>query len=116
MNLFCHPTRLLLVVCMVLAASMLTVILSGAHQADGQDWDIRKEHLQQANLQQENLRQENLQHEESPPYRIIAYAGGDMDYWQMDARKLTHINYAFALVNDNSEIYFQKEQQAAKHL
>jgi len=95
---------------------MLTVILSGAHQADGQDWDIRKEHLQQANLQQENLRQENLQHEKSPPYRIIAYAGGDMDYWQMDARKLTHINYAFALVNDNSEIYFQKEQQAAKHL
>jgi len=73
MNLFCHPTRLLLVVCMVLAASMLTVILSGAHRADVQPEEPGK--VGPA------AKEADLQQEEASSYRIIAYAGGDMDYW-----------------------------------
>lgn len=53
---------------------------------------------------------------ESPSYRIIAYAGGDMDYWRIDATKLTHINYAFAHVNEDGEIYFRNETQAARNI
>ena len=34
----------------------------------------------------------------------------------MDVTKLTHINYAFALVNDDSEIYFRDEIRSRQHL
>lgn len=54
--------------------------------------------------------------QEDSSYRIVAYAGGDMEYWKMDAAKLTHINYAFAHVNDEGEIFFGDEAQAAQQL
>lgn len=52
----------------------------------------------------------------TPSFRIIAYAGGTMDYWNMDVTKLTHINYAFALVNDDGEVHFRDESRSAQHL
>jgi chitinase len=42
---------------------------------------------------------------EDYPYRILAYVGGRTDIWTVDAEKLTHINYAFARVNDDGEVY-----------
>ena|SRR5699024_6926777 len=58
----------------------------------------------------------NAQQEDTERYRIIAYAGGDMDIWKMDISQITHINYAFANVNENGKIYFKDELQAAKQL
>lgn len=52
----------------------------------------------------------------SVDYRIVAYAGGDMDLWQMEASKITHINYAFANVDDDGEIFFRNELEAAQQL
>src|SRR5690606_26997411 len=40
-------------------------------------------------------------------YRIIAYVGGRADIFRIGANQLTHINYAFAQVNDDGEIYFR---------
>lgn len=53
---------------------------------------------------------------EEPSYRIVAYAGGDMDYWSMDVEKLTHVNFAFAHINDDGEIYFRDEAEAGARL
>ena len=58
----------------------------------------------------------STEHIDTSEYRVIAYAGGNMDYWRMGAEKLTHINYAFALVNDDGEIYFRNEARSAAHL
>ncbi len=44
------------------------------------------------------------------PYRILAYVGGRTDIWTIDVEKLTHINYAFAHVNEEGEIYFRSER------
>src|SRR5690606_12015266 len=43
-------------------------------------------------------------------YRIIAYVGGRTDIFRIGAHQLTHINYAFAQVNDDGEIYFRNER------
>lgn len=40
------------------------------------------------------------------PYRIIGYVGGGTEIWRIDAAKLTHINYAFAKINEAGQIYF----------
>lgn len=53
---------------------------------------------------------------EAHSYRIVAYAGGTMDYGNMDVTKLTHINYAFALVNDDGEAHFRDRSTSAQHL
>lgn len=50
------------------------------------------------------------------PYRIVAYAGGNMDIWQMDASKITHINYAFANINEDGKIYFRNAVGAGQQL
>lgn len=44
---------------------------------------------------------------ESFLYRILAYVGGRTKIWTVDAHRLTHINYAFAHVNDSGEVYFR---------
>lgn len=38
------------------------------------------------------------------------------DLSRIDAAKLTHINYAFALVNEGSEVYFRSPDVAGRHL
>lgn len=52
---------------------------------------------------------------EEPRYRIVGYVGGRAEIWRVDARKLTHINYAFAQVNDDAEAYF-RNPDAPAHL
>ena len=49
------------------------------------------------------------------PYRIIGYVTGGADLWDVDAEKLTHINYAFAQVSEADTIGFQNEK-APQHL
>ena len=45
-----------------------------------------------------------------PRHRIVAYIFGDRtDYNRIGAQKLTHINYAFGLVNTAAEIYLQAD-------
>lgn len=50
-----------------------------------------------------------------PKYRVIAYVRGKADISRIGAEKLTHINYAFALVNEAGEMYFQ-DPDAGSHL
>lgn len=40
-------------------------------------------------------------------YRVIAYVTGRADIHRIDAHKLTHVNYAFALVSDSGTVYFR---------
>ncbi len=49
------------------------------------------------------------------PYRIVGYVGGAADIWRVDAARLTHINYAFAQVSEEGEIYF-RDEDAPAHL
>lgn len=49
-----------------------------------------------------------------PKYRVIAYAMGRMDFSRINAEKLTHINYAFGLINTNGEAYIRTN--APSHL
>lgn len=42
--------------------------------------------------------------------RLIGYVTGRTEMWRVDAEKLTHINYAFAQVNDEGRIYFRNER------
>ncbi|MGH9457404.1 MAG: glycoside hydrolase family 18 protein [Thermoanaerobaculia bacterium] len=42
-----------------------------------------------------------------PRYRIIAYVMGRADIDAIDARKLTHVNYAFAKVSEAGEVVFE---------
>ncbi len=42
-------------------------------------------------------------------YRTIAYVRGQTQIWTVSADKLTHINYAFAHVNDSGEVYLRDE-------
>jgi len=51
-----------------------------------------------------------------PRYKIIAYVfGGRADIHRINARKLTHINYAFGLVSEQGEIVF-REPDGPAHL
>lgn len=50
---------------------------------------------------------------QEPAYRILGYVGGDTDIGRIDASKLTHINYAFAQVNDDGEAYFRNPDAPA---
>lgn len=45
-----------------------------------------------------------------PPYRIIGYVPGGTAIWKVDASKLTHINYAFAQVNEEDSIVFRNDE------
>jgi chitinase len=47
-------------------------------------------------------------------YKIIAYAMGRTDFSRINAAKLTHINYAFGLVNTNGEAFVRSN--APSHL
>ncbi|WP_044891869.1 glycoside hydrolase family 18 protein [Opitutus terrae] len=49
-------------------------------------------------------------------FRLIAYASGHTDFARIPAAKLTHVNYAFALVNEQAEVYFRSPDSAASHL
>ncbi len=44
------------------------------------------------------------------PYRIIGYVGSSTEIWRIDASKLTHINYAFAKINENGAVYFNRSR------
>lgn len=50
---------------------------------------------------------------EEPGFRIVGYVGGGAEIWRVDASMLTHINYAFAQVNDDREAYFQNPDAPA---
>lgn len=45
--------------------------------------------------------------EDEYPYRTIAYFTGRTNIWASGADKLTHVNYAFAHVNDSGEVYLR---------
>ena len=47
-----------------------------------------------------------------PRYRIVAYVYRRADMYRIGAEKLTHINYAFGLVNPNSEIVLSRDGPA----
>jgi chitinase len=47
-------------------------------------------------------------------YKVIAYAMGRADFNRINAQKLTHINYAFGLVNTNGEAFVRNN--APSHL
>ena len=51
-----------------------------------------------------------------PNYRVIAYADGGIDSWNMNVEMLTHINYSFAKVNDEGQVFFPDELKAAQRL
>lgn len=51
-----------------------------------------------------------------PRYRVIAYVRGRAEIHRISPRKLTHINYAFAVVSKEGEIVFADEPAAASHL
>lgn len=49
----------------------------------------------------------------APKYRVVAYvSGGHADLSQIGANKLTHINYAFGLVNTNGEAFIRANAPA----
>src|SRR5262245_42141829 len=50
-----------------------------------------------------------------PKYRIIGYVGGRTNIYGIGAEKLTHINYAFALVSKEGELMF-RNANAPAHL
>jgi len=52
---------------------------------------------------------------ENAPYRIVRYVTSQTDIWDVDAEKLTHVNYAFAQVSEADTIGFQNET-APQHL
>ncbi|PYQ56981.1 MAG: chitinase, partial [Acidobacteria bacterium] len=47
-----------------------------------------------------------------PRYRIVAYVYRRADMYRIGVEKLTHINYAFGLVNPNSEIVLPRDGPA----
>lgn len=49
---------------------------------------------------------------ESAKYKVIAYAMGRTDFSRIHPEKLTHINYAFGLVNTNGEAYIRSNAPA----
>lgn len=58
---------------------------------------------------------DGAQADPEPPYRVVGYVTGGADIWDVDAEKLTHINYAFAQVTEQHTITFQDED-ASGHL
>lgn len=48
----------------------------------------------------------------SSKYKVIAYAMGGADFSRVHAEKLTHINYAFGLVNTNGEAFIRTNAPA----
>ncbi len=50
-----------------------------------------------------------------PKYKIIGYVGGRTNIYTIGAEKLTHINYAFALVSKEGELMF-RNPNAPAHL
>src|SRR5699024_5400185 len=59
---------------------------------------------------------QNTQSNDDSSYRIVAYAGGNANIWQIEATKITHINYAFANVNEEGEIFFRNPVEAGQQL
>lgn len=57
----------------------------------------------------------NAQAVQSSKYRIIGYVGGRTNIFHIGAEKLTHINYAFALVSPEGEVVL-KNPNAPAHL
>jgi chitinase len=47
-----------------------------------------------------------------PEYKVIAYAMGRADFNRISAQKLTHINYAFGIVNTNGEAFVRTNAPA----
>ena len=47
------------------------------------------------------------------PYRIVGYVTGGTDIWDVDAEKLTHVNYAFAQVTEQHTITFNNDNAPA---
>ncbi len=43
------------------------------------------------------------------PYRVIGYVGNSTDISRVDPTKVTHINYAFAKLTEDGELYFRRE-------
>lgn len=50
-----------------------------------------------------------------PSYRIVGYVTGGTDIGDVDAEKLTHINYAFAQVTEHNTVTF-RDENAPAHL
>ncbi len=48
-----------------------------------------------------------------PLFKIIGYVNGGMDFARIDATKLTHINYAFAEVNAEGQLFFRRANAGA---
>ncbi|HLR26223.1 MAG TPA: glycoside hydrolase family 18 protein [Fodinibius sp.] len=59
---------------------------------------------------------QDTQSNDDSSYRIVAYAGGSANIWQIEATKITHINYAFANVNEEGEIFFRNPVEAGQQL
>jgi chitinase len=47
-----------------------------------------------------------------PKYKIIGYVGGRTNIYSIGAEKLTHINYAFALVSKEGRTDVQESERA----
>ncbi len=43
-------------------------------------------------------------------HRVIGYVGGRTDVNRINPTQLTHINYAFAKINEDGELYFRREE------
>src|SRR5215213_6411855 len=48
------------------------------------------------------------------PYRIIGYVRPRADFTRVSAEKLTHVNYAFAQVSPEGELYFPREESGTR--
>ena len=46
-------------------------------------------------------------------YRVVGYVRPSAEIWRIDARKLTHINYAFALISPEGALYFRNDRAPA---
>ncbi len=44
-----------------------------------------------------------------PAFRIVGYAGSGTDFSKIDPTRITHLNYAFALLRPDGSLYFEHE-------